>query len=307
MPTDGQAPRDLPTHMRMRWRRAGSVAAAVLAVAGGVATNRVAGPWWAQALWFAGAVGAALAAARLSPAVRRSNVPIPPRSEIPGDVRMPPSLEVQSIGTVTGGVVVGPNADLRGSTFHVAGQPPVKGAALEFVRIALDPSVAEQWRAFKGTDLSVGDFHYSYSIKESEFATNLVPIFDVTVLNRGSKPAVITAVGIEILIVAHEMRVYGIPTAARIPMTEHYTVEIPDVWSTLPPPTPFDPVPPTELMLDCTADIGDPVYVPAEGPFRFGLRLERYGDHMPNIAVIRLVLETELGPVKSANIGIGRC
>ncbi|WP_433431271.1 hypothetical protein [Nonomuraea sp. CA-141351] len=32
-----------------------AVGSAVATVAGGVATNRVDGPWWAQALWFAGA------------------------------------------------------------------------------------------------------------------------------------------------------------------------------------------------------------------------------------------------------------
>ncbi|MFI7454920.1 hypothetical protein ACIBQX_46140 [Nonomuraea sp. NPDC049714] len=32
-----------------------ALGSAVATVAGGVATNRVEGPWWAQALWFAGA------------------------------------------------------------------------------------------------------------------------------------------------------------------------------------------------------------------------------------------------------------
>jgi hypothetical protein len=285
------------------------VATAVVTVVGGVATNRVSGPWWAQVLWFGGAVAAMLLGARLSLLASRGDV----RKCPPFDVDRP-SSGTQSIGTVADAVVIGPNADLRGSTFHVTGRSPVKDESLKFVRISLDAGVADQWRTFGGRNAgwSVGNFHYSYSIKEFEFATNLVPIFDITVLNVGLKPIIITSIGIEILVVAQETRAYGIPRAARIPKTEHYVVEIPDVWPRLRLPDVFDPgslfrpTAPAELMLDCMAELGDPVYVPPEGPFRFGLRLDRYAEHMPNIAVIRLVIETDLDRVESANIGIGR-
>jgi hypothetical protein len=54
--------------MKISRRSVAVAAGAATAVVGGVATNRVEGPWWAQALWFAVAASGFAAAARLNAA-----------------------------------------------------------------------------------------------------------------------------------------------------------------------------------------------------------------------------------------------
>ena len=46
----------------------------------------------------------------------------------------------------------------------------------------------------------------------------------------------------------------------------------------------------------------DPVYVQPNAPFRFGLRLDGYGKRIPAQSVIRVMLETNAGQARSAEM-----
>ncbi len=56
--------------MKISRRSVAVAAGAAAAVVGGIATNRVEGPWWAQVLWFVVAVAGFGAAARLNAATK---------------------------------------------------------------------------------------------------------------------------------------------------------------------------------------------------------------------------------------------
>lgn len=114
---------------------------ALLAVAGGVATNRVQGAWWVQLLWFAGAVVAVLMGGRLSLISDRAvDSPAMPEGDLvrefgqvsggvvgasaavgegPDVAAATGSLGGMAVGKSSGGVTAGPGADFRGAHFYL--------------------------------------------------------------------------------------------------------------------------------------------------------------------------------------------
>ncbi|GAB3661277.1 hypothetical protein GCM10027589_23420 [Actinocorallia lasiicapitis] len=93
--------------MAFAWRgRLIALGTGVATVAGGVATNRVEGPWWVQVLWFSGAVGSLLAAGWLRYAASRT---LPPAGGTGGA-----SVVVSGTGKATSGSGGSANTGLRG-------------------------------------------------------------------------------------------------------------------------------------------------------------------------------------------------
>jgi hypothetical protein len=59
------------------------------------------------------------------------------------------------------------------------------------------------------------------------------PSFDITLLNLSDDPILLTAVGLEIVSIAHQTFVAGIPEAAKVFRTDAYRLEMPDLRTRL--------------------------------------------------------------------------
>jgi len=114
----------------------------------------------------------------------------------------------------------------------------------------------------------------SYAFRKS-IAVEVDPTLDVTVVNNRREPMVLTHVGVRILSIALQVRVMGVPCPARIPQTESYVVDIPDVTAeNVPPQTrhlwSYGPL---EVGRDIWTTLACPIRIPKQEPFRFGLLL----------------------------------
>jgi hypothetical protein len=132
---------------------------------------------------------------------------------------------------------------------------------------------------------------------------------DVTLLNKATEVVILTAVGIEIVSVAHVP--YGrpgvagpVPKATRIKRSGSYDLQLPGIFARF--AMDFDPD--EDVCIDvnevCSTRLVDPIYLEAKAPFRYLLNLTAYDLAMPNHAIVRLWAETTAGDVTSDEITI---
>jgi hypothetical protein len=210
---------------------------------------------------------------------------------------------------------------------------------LVFAGICMD-TTNPGWREISKTKRPFGrEFEFNYSL--SLAAHNVDPCFDITLMNLGSQPLLLTDVGIEIVTVCHYTYVAGIPKAVKIKKVDTYRVEIPDIWGAitgqsrdLPPSdetkkmrtkepaeqvpavrtgssgemtiriSPIDLMdfPPIDLYQLVSTKIPDPVYLEPNAPYRYGLLLDKYQKRMPIHALIRLWVRTNAAERRSPEI-----
>ncbi|SRR5258707_821967 len=122
------------------------------------------------------------------------------------------------------------------------------------------------------------------------------PVFDITLLNTASRPLILTRIGIEITLVSHSSTLSIRPHASKIEVARSYTLNVPDILTLC---GPFGDEPAT-LQEVVVLDLSDPIYMPAEAPFRYGLVLRDYCRHMPQEVYLHLWAQTDAGIARSA-------
>src|SRR5208282_4705857 len=132
---------------------------------------------------------------------------------------------------------------------------------------------------------------------------------EVTLLNKATEAVIFTAVGMEIVSVAHvpygQPGVAGpVPKATRIKRSGSYDLQLPKIFARF--AMSFDPD--EDVYVDvnevCSTHLVDPIYLEAKAPFRYLLNLTNYDLVMPNHAIVRLWAETTAGDVTSNEITI---
>jgi hypothetical protein len=140
--------------------------------------------------------------------------------------------------------------------------------------------------------------------------SNSNPSFDVTLINVIESPVLLTAVGVEIVSVAHRITLLGLPEAVKVFKSDVYSVEMPDLRTRLfgrisikgrefPVPRNLSQHEVNELV---SKGIPDPIYLESKAPYRYGLIFESYNQRMPNRVIARLWARTSEGETKSDEI-----
>jgi hypothetical protein len=146
---------------------------------------------------------------------------------------------------------------------------------------------------------------------------NVDPVFDVTIINQSEKPILLTSVGIEIVQVAQEWFVAGVIEPQVIKVSERIVIIMPDIWEVLEKrgcytklarfhgTVPFAELLPVENIKPqpigklIFRNLPDPVYLNSSTPYRYTLLLDKYRSNMPDDAVLKLIVRTNYGEVKS--------
>ncbi len=138
-------------------------------------------------------------------------------------------------------------------------------------------------------------FHETQLVKSSP-----PPTFDITVINNGKVPLVASTLGVEIVYASQVTYVYGIPRAARIPILDYYSIEMPNLRNiTEPQQNSWGEVPWLRFDIEVSRVLPDPIYMPSKAPFRFHLELAKYGG-MLNEVILNIWLLTDVGRLRSA-------
>lgn len=114
------------------------------------------------------------------------------------------------------------------------------------------------------------------------------PLFDVAVLNDGTRPLLIHRVGFLPTEVWTDLK--GIPGAGKVPVLDSYEL----------------PVAPIERDHPQVLDLTDPVHIDPSGHFRFKLHLLGYREALSgNESVVRLLVESNVGVHHSREVYLG--
>ncbi|MDK3157308.1 hypothetical protein QPK87_12075 [Kamptonema cortianum] len=134
-----------------------------------------------------------------------------------------------------------------------------------------------------------------FEIARNDFARDVDPIFDITILSDLSSTALIHQLGIEIVSIAQEMRGYGSIQAAKVLPQEFYIIEIPDIRTNLQREFGIFPrsLAPRNISLLLTVPQSDIFKLDVGSTFRYELLLKNYVDHMPNFALLRFWIKTQ--------------
>ncbi len=175
---------------------------------------------------------------------------------------------------------------------------------LAFANIAIDSNDLN-WKEiptrFKQSPFKTNCSHF-FTLNELVSSASLT--FDITIINLNNTPAILTAVGIEVVSVAHIIYEYGIPTAAKIYKQDSYEIELPDIKERLPETDTFETIEPITLNEIISTRLKDPIYLEPNAPYRYGLLLKEYQSRMPNHAILSLWILTNLGETRSKLVEI---
>jgi hypothetical protein len=196
---------------------------------------------------------------------------------------------------------------------EVAEGPTYEPAGLAFASISLH--TIPHWREFHEPSSP-----YPFDVQADRFFGLTVwnspvdPSFDVTLVNRSNTPHVLQAVGMEIVNVAKIWEEIGgsPPAAIKVRTEATYTIEISDlrIEELLTKPVLIDnrvhQFSISELHKLVFVQVHDPVYLQSLAPFRYVLQLRNYRKYIPNHALVRLWVRTDLTESSSHIIHICR-
>jgi hypothetical protein len=192
----------------------------------------------------------------------------------------------------------------------ITGNGTVERGGLVFARITID-SGDTYWCESSKTPASK---HYPFDrqvhqrFRIAKQISGADPVFDVTLLNTASKPAVVSDVGVEILSVAHMpygMNTGGtLPQAIRVDRLESYMVAMPNVWRDVVKDMDPDEDVWVERNEVVKANIKDPIFLEPNAPFRYRLRLKGYESNMPNHTIMRMWATSYESDVRSETIAV---
>ena len=152
------------------------------------------------------------------------------------------------------------------------------------IEIAEDSSWFEMTQA-AGEDFTLFSYSWTGSIGEGDLPSTIHtdPIFDVTLFN-GSKPTVLSRIGV--IAKRSWQQLAGFPPPEQITVWKEYSLDF--KWSVNQPQW---------IRLE------NPIYLAANAPFRYKLRLKDFASKVPNnYSVITLACQTDLGAIESDGI-----
>jgi len=132
------------------------------------------------------------------------------------------------------------------------------------------------------------------------------PLFDVLVTNNLDRNVLVLSVGVIVVSTADTLSSYGVGGQTfRVTREDHFAVPMPRLRT--PPgemrPSAF-PMDKEDIKIErrdalVLLELADPVAIPPQQPYRFGLELKDYIDNMPNHVTARIVIETDQGRADS--------
>ena len=180
----------------------------------------------------------------------------------------------------------------RSTCARQAGAPPqAAGTGLRFVHIRPDQRSGRWTEAERPTSSCPFGTGCERYLELSDPIADAELTLDVTVLNTGRDPVVMSSVGARFEYVGQTLYSYGIPQAVKLsPPEDAYSLTLPSFRDELEDGVPFDVLEPMRKRVDrlVTTLVDDPVYLPAKAPYRFTLRFVDYQRQVPNQALLRL-------------------
>jgi hypothetical protein len=140
---------------------------------------------------------------------------------------------------------------------------------------------------------------YTQVFQLTDFVEDVDPGFDITLINELDSAFVVHDLGIEIVSVANEWKLYGSPQAAKISQQASYTIKIPDIRTEISRSEDLRLLEPRNIDMVLSAHMPDPFRLEPESTFRYELLLKNYVAHMPNYALIRFWITTQKGKFAS--------
>lgn len=135
-----------------------------------------------------------------------------------------------------------------------------------------------------------------FYLDEKYFFDNTYPLFDITFINKNPEYIMLTDIGIEIVTISHLMYFYGAPEAVEVKIQSEYTIDMPNIlaelddgYTTQNYPNPSDPIDFNKVV---SVRMPSPFYLESQAPFRYTLWLDKYQEHMPNNAILRMWVRT---------------
>jgi hypothetical protein len=184
------------------------------------------------------------------------------------------------------------------------GLAAVPSEPLSFAVIAIDAR-DRNWGTGRSARTSPFKYPAYLHFRLVEFVYGADPLFDITLVNVTDTPTILTAIGVNVIRVAQTTYFAGIPTAARIPRSDSYVLDIPDIRSRQVDLTNFvGDFGPRDIAETIRKDLPDPIYLEPRAPYRYGLLLRYYATRMPNWARICMCLSTDKGECHSDELEI---
>jgi TIR domain len=174
-----------------------------------------------------------------------------------------------------------------------------EGGPLAFAVIRIDLNDTE-WEEVPD-DLDRNPFAQTYRSLyklHDPLSLSAEPLFDVTAVNRSGQPLILSEVGVEIVKVAQVAYKYGRSHVSDIVMTHSFSLEMPDLLAALRRTKKhLDKPVVVDRIVSCRSK--HPILIDEAGPIRYGLKLGKYVERMPNHAVLRLWARTDAGEARS--------
>lgn len=129
------------------------------------------------------------------------------------------------------------------------------------------------------------------------------PTFDITLVNRGDEPVLLTAVGVEFLAARTNMLIMGGGASSDVVHLHRiYRLELPDVWAALAAAEKASP--PASGQLSAIRELAycrlpDPVLMQGQAPYRYGLDLFDYPQLCPDYVELCFWIRTDAGEFRS--------
>lgn len=145
----------------------------------------------------------------------------------------------------------------------------------------------------------------AFQISHKYFVEDIDPSFDLTIISNLKHDSLITALQVEVVSVAHEIKFYGGPQAARISQQAFLEVNFPDIKSLISSqnqgvfPRLLEPV---KIGTVIDLHLPDPYMLEPGQVFRCEVLLRHYVERMPNYAVLRFWLCTASSRYSSKNL-----
>jgi hypothetical protein len=192
---------------------------------------------------------------------------------------------------------------LRAYLGHSSGEQKTGMATgpLKFASIRIDASDPSWEESARFTD---SPFAYPCSryFKIGLWVCDADPVFDITLMNTIKSPVILTAIGVEVVTVGYIDYVSGVPSAAKIPKSDAYVIEIPNIWQLIGVERRWQLEKPREVTETVRKQLTDPVYLESGAPYRYGLLLKNYYNHVPNFARIRMHVTSDQGECVSEEL-----
>lgn len=134
----------------------------------------------------------------------------------------------------------------------------------------------------------------SHFFQLTGFVDDVDPSFDITLISELDSVVVLYELGVDILSVANEWKLYGSPQATKISQQASYTIEIPNIRTEITRELGQFPrlLEPRNIDIALSVRMPDPFRLEPESTFRCELLLKNYVAHMPNCSILRFWVMT---------------